>query len=100
MGGDRIRITSKEIYCYYLKGVGLSGGCSNRRILEDKLGVNYNVFRRTFEGSKKNYYEDDDVIVIRVRSIDFEKGKQSIVRRGKGGMERFAQYVMKRNADY
>jgi hypothetical protein len=43
------------------------------------------------------YYENEDVIILKLHTGDIEKGAQSMVRKGKGGMESFIQrYVIKR----
>lgn len=93
MKRERLIITSREIYGYYFKGIGQSGGCSNRKLLERKTGVDYNKLRNLFGDKRGFYYEDESVIIIRVMVNNFEKGRQSLIRRGPGGMEKFLKYT-------
>ena len=47
------------------------------------------------------YYENEEVIILKLHTEDIEKGSQSIARRGKGGMERFREkYLMAKKNDY
>lgn len=96
---ERLVITSREFYAYYFKEIGVSGGCSNRRILEEKTGVPYNRLRNIFGDHNRYYYENEDIIIIRVKVWDYNKGRQSVSRRGKGGMEKFARFIRK-DGDY
>ena len=93
---ERIRIQSRELYFYYLKEIDRSGGCTNREILRERTGVDYNRLRNVFGNKRRWYYEDEKVVITRILSKDFEKGRQSLNRRGKGGMEGFMHYVMRK----
>jgi len=94
---ERLRITSKEIYTYYFKELNISGGCTNRKALERKTGVEYNKLRNLFGSKHEFYFEDKDVVIIRVMTDNITKGQQSLKRRGKGGMNRFREYIVKKD---
>lgn len=91
-----IRITSREVYAYYLKSEKVSGCCTNKKLLVRNTGISYNVFRRVFDRGNNYCYEDDIVIIIRIKSAMIEKGDRSISRRGRGGMEQFVRYIKNR----
>ena len=91
----RFQTSSKELYGYYLKEDMVSGCCTNKRSLERETMISYNTFRRVFDRSGSDCYEDDRVIIIRIRVSRISKGRQSLSRRGRGGMEQFAKYINK-----
>ena len=95
----RFQTSSKELYGYYLKEDRVSGCCTNKRALEIETMVGYNTFRRVFDRRGEDCYEDERVIIIRIRVSRISKGRQSLSRRGKGGMEKFAMYINK-GSDY
>ena len=48
-----------------------------------------------------SYYEDEDVVIMKVYTASIEKGRQSMIRKGKGGMERFIEkYTIKKREEY
>ena len=93
---ERIRITSREVYFYYIRENSKSGGCTNKKILRKRTGISYNTFRKVFDRKGEWYYDNGEVVIIRVRSGEIEKGDRSITRRGKGGMEGFMRYVIRK----
>jgi hypothetical protein len=47
------------------------------------------------------YYEDENTVIMKLHTGDIEKGRQSMLRRGKGGMERFIErYTIRKGIDY
>jgi len=94
-----MRLTGKELFIYYHKlvGDGSVGGCTNKVILAKKSGVRYDNLVRVFTRERKHYYENDDIVIMRLYVGGIEKGRQSMVRRGRGGMEKFRdRYLMGR----
>jgi len=94
-----IRLSSKELFVYYHYKLGeenkevIVGGCTNKRILSEKTGIDYNTLMWVFTRKDRCYYDNGETIIMKLFTDDIEKGRQSLVRRGKGGMESFARYV-------
>ena len=94
-----IRISSKELFIYYHKHLdsegrdAVVGGCTNKRILASRTGVGYYTLMKVFTRRGDCFYENGDVIIIKLFTSDIIKGKQSMSRRGRGGMEKFLQYT-------
>lgn len=63
---------------------GLSKHFANRKILSDYLGIPYGTLTNHFirDGHVWHYYEDQDVLVVRVSGV--EKGRQRVYRKGVG----------------
>ena len=99
---ERVRLSGKELFVYYHKGMGEieAGGCTNKRILSEKSGIGYDNLVRVFTRDRVNYYEDDTVVIIRLFVSNIVKGRQSMVRRGRGGMERFRERYMMNRREY
>jgi len=101
-----VRLGGKELFVYYHRGIGEGdnsirvGGCTNKRVLSRKTGVEYNTLMWVFTRQGRCYYEDKDMVIMKLRTADIEKGAQSIARRGKGGMQNFVRYVMKSSNSY
>jgi hypothetical protein len=102
-----IRLTGKELFVYYFKKLGEGnkniriGGCTNKRILSKKTGITWSVLENTFTRKGFCYYENEEVVIMKLRTADIEKGLQSMKRKGIGGMERFVErYTIKRNSEY
>jgi hypothetical protein len=55
---------------------------------------------KIFTRKRGIYYEDDGVVIIKLHPRDIKKGGQSLSRKGKGGMERFKNYVIGKSRDY
>lgn len=92
---ERVRLASKEIFIFYFKnGEKKISGCTNKVTLSKKSGIGYENLVRVFTRERKDHYENDDVMILRLRVSDIEKGKQSFVRRGSGGMEAFKRKYM------
>ena len=103
-GAERIRLTSRDLFVYYFKKIGKEGnkvklgGCTNKRMLSKRTSVEYNTLMRTFTRKGGNYYENEDVFILKIYTSGIEKGSQSIGRRGKGGMENFIKnYIRQTN---
>lgn len=96
---EAVRLTGKELFIYYHKGVNvndnkiLPGGCTNKRVLASRTGIDYNVLMWHFTRKGRHYYENDDIVIIRLFTDNIVKGNQSFKRRGRGGMESFLKYV-------
>jgi hypothetical protein len=92
----------KELFVYYRKsGGGIVGGCTNKRILSKRTGIDYNTLMWNFTRKGRCYYENEFVVILKLHTSDIEKGAQSMVRKGKGGMERFMErYVIKKRDIY
>ena len=102
-----IRITGKELFVYYHKKLAdgsdsiIVNACTNKRILSKRTGVDEGLLMRIFTRKGLCYYENDDTIILKLHTRVIEKGKQSMTRRGKGGMEKFMErYVIKKRDDY
>jgi lambda repressor-like predicted transcriptional regulator len=98
-----VRLTGKELFIYYDRKIGLADikapvrGCTNKRVLAKKTGIDYSTLMRVFTRKSLRYYENGDMIILKLFVSDIEKGGQSMARRGRGGMENFARYIMKRD---
>ena len=97
-GMERIRLTGKELFVFYHKEVGLDReleviGCTNKKVLAKMSGLSYDNLVRVFTRERRHYYDNGDVVVMRLYTKNIHKGEQSIARRGKGGMEKFANYI-------
>lgn len=101
-----LRLTGKELFVYYSKKLGMEskdiyvGGCTNKRILSKKTGIDYNTLMKVFTRKGMRYYDDGDIVIMKLYTSDIEKGGQSLKRKGKGGMENFIKFVMKNSRDY
>ena len=104
MGGRHIdiRLTGRYVFVYYYKRIGigdkrvLAGGCTNQRLLSKRTGLSEGLLMRVFTREGYCYYEDNDLVILKLRTSDIEKGRQSIVRRGNGGMEKFvSRYIIR-----
>jgi hypothetical protein len=102
-----VRLSGKYLFIYYHKG--LSGGdgrivvnaCTNKRILSKRTQIEYNTLMWVFTRKGLCYYENGTTIILKLNIGNVEKGEQSMVRRGKGGMERFRErYMMKKRDEY
>jgi hypothetical protein len=107
MGQERIRLTGKELFVYYFKKLGEKdnrikvGGCTNKRILSKRTGISESLLMGIFTRKGFSYYENEDVVIMKLHTGDIEKGRQSITRRGRGGMESFVKYLSgKGRSDY
>ena len=92
-----VRLSSKELFIYYFKGMEGThvGGCTNKKVLSKRTGIDYNTLMWNFTRKGRCYYENEEVIILKLHTEDIEKGSQSIARRGKGGMEDFMRYIHK-----
>jgi hypothetical protein len=101
-----IRISSTELFVYYHKKLGLMsndirvGGCTNKKLLSEKSGVDYYILMREFTRKDRCYYETEDIVILKLLTDDIKKGKQSVNRKGRGGMENFVKYIMKKDGSY
>jgi len=94
-----VRLTSRELFVYYFKGLeGVhAGGCTNKRVLSKRTGIGYGKLMWVFTRKGKCYYENGDVVIMKLHVTDIEKGGQSFKRRGKGSMEGFLRYTRRDN---
>jgi hypothetical protein len=102
---ERIRLTGKELFVCYHKGIGdtkrVEGiACTNKVVLAQRSGINYDNLVRIFTREKRHYYETEGVVIIRVYVRNIYKGGQSMKRRGRGGMEKFATYISRKPSEY
>ena len=102
-----LRLTGKDLFVFYHKRLGLAdksiepGGCTNKRVLSNKTGIEYNTLMWVFTRQGLCYYENDDTVIMKLYTGNITKGGQSVARKGKGGMERFIErYVIKKRDDY
>jgi hypothetical protein len=102
-----IRLTGKWLFVYYHKKIGIGddsikcGGCTNQRILSKRTGLSEGFLMGIFTRKGFNYYDDGDIVIMKLDTSAIEKGKQSMARRGRGGMEKFvSRYVIKRSTEY
>jgi hypothetical protein len=102
-----IRITGKDLFIYYHKKLAeghdgiIVNACTNKRILSKRTGLDEGLLMRIFTRKGLCYYENEDTIILKLHTRVIEKGKQSMVRKGKGGMERFVEkYVIKGRDSY
>ena len=108
MGRRRVdfRLHSKELFIWYPKWIGrddkkvTARGYTNKRVLSQRSGVNYDNLVRVFTREGKHYYENADGVIIRLYVSEITKGGQSVARKGKGGMENFVRYIMKERGVY
>jgi hypothetical protein len=97
-----VRLTGRELFIYYNKKLGIDdkgisvGGCTNKRILADRTGIDYNKLMWIFTRKNKCFYDDGNTVILKLYTSDIKKGGQSLARKGKGGMESFARYIMKK----
>ncbi len=102
MGRKEVRLSSKELFIYYFKKLAEEhdnisvGGCTNKRILSKKTGVDYNTLMWQFTRKNRCYYDNGEVVIMKLYTVDIEKGSQSMVRRGPGGMDKFIRYISKK----
>jgi hypothetical protein len=88
-----VRLTGKSFFAYCIKVKGMveteyyTGGCTNKRVLAKKTGIGYDLLMKVFTRKGLVYFENEHVIIIKVKRGDIEKGKQSFSRQGKGSME-------------
>ena len=101
-----IRLTGKDLFIYYHKKLGIIdknirvGGCTNKRLLSKRTGIGEGLLMRIFTRRGFCYYENEDTIILKVRTSDIEKGSQSVARKGRGGMDKFIErYVIKKRDD-
>ena len=102
-----VRLGGKVLFVYYFKKLGESNkqievcGCTNKHKLSERTGIDYNTLMRIFTRQGKNYYENEDVLILKLPTGNIIKGDQSITRRGRGGMENFVKYLSgKGRSDY
>jgi hypothetical protein len=102
-----IRLTGKDLFVYYHKKLGIGnkdikcGGCTNKRLLSRRTGIGEGMLTNIFTRKGLSYYENEDVVIMKVSTTSIEKGSQSMVRKGKGGMERFVErYTIKKDEGY
>jgi hypothetical protein len=106
MGQERVRLAGKELFVYYHKKLGIVdkgvrvGGCTNKRILSKKTGITEGLLMKIFTREGLCYYEDDSTVILKLHTSDIQKGRQSMKRKGKGGMESFLRYIVKKDSDY
>jgi hypothetical protein len=102
-----IRLAGRYLFIFYHKSIGIGEksnivrACTNKRILAKKTSIDYNVLMWHFTRKNKCFYENGDTIIMKLYTSDIEKGLQSMVRKGKGGMDKFMErYVIKKREDY
>jgi len=97
-----VRLSGKDLFIFYHKGLDKGdksitvGGCTNKRVLAKKTGIDYNTLMWVFTRKRLCYYETADTIVLKLLTSNIEKGGQSMARRGRGGMESFVKYISRR----
>jgi hypothetical protein len=55
---------------------------------------------KVFTRQGQCYFDNGDVVIIKIYTTDIEKGSQSMVRRGRGGMEKFVSKYIIRKSEY
>jgi hypothetical protein len=107
MSKERIRLTGRLLFIYYFKKIGIENksimvkGCTNKRILGKRTGIGVDLLVNIFTRKGLCYYENDDVVIMKLYASDIEKGAQSVMRKGKGGMEKFIErYTIKKVDNY
>jgi hypothetical protein len=91
---EDFRITSKELYVYCIRhGEMFIGGCSNKRILSERTGVGYDNLVRIFTREKRVFFDNGEVIILRLSTGNIKKGNQSLSLKGKGGSSAFNKYI-------
>ena len=105
--GIDIRITGRDLFIYYHKKLAEDGGgiivnaCTNKRILSKRTGIDEGSLMRIFTRKGLCYYENENTIILKLDARVIEKGRQSMARKGKGGMEKFVEkYIIKRRDEY
>jgi len=94
-----IRLSSKELFIFHHYKLGsenegvVVGGCTNKRILSEKTGIDYNTLMWVFTRKGRCYYDNGETVILKLFTNDIEKGRQSLARRGRGGMDSFVRYV-------
>ena len=101
-----VRLTGRDLFVYYIRGVSGSenkvhgGICTNKRVLSERTGIDYNTLMWNFTRKGYSFYDNGDIVVMKFRPSDIVKGGQSLSRKGKGGMERFKNFVIGKSRDY
>jgi hypothetical protein len=101
-----VRILSSELFIFYDKKLGIGNnsihsiGCTNKTILNERTNLDYGFLMKVFTRENKFYYEDENMIVLRIFTDEILRGKQSVKRKGKGGMENFAKYILRKGDNY
>jgi len=96
-----VRLTGKELFIYYDKTLGVGdnkivcGGCTNKRVLASRTGIEYSKLMWHFTRKGRCYYDDGEIIILKLYVNNITKGMQSFSRRGRGGMESFVKYLGK-----
>ena len=105
--GIDIRITGRELFIYYHKKLAedskgiIVNACTSKRTLSKRTGVDEGLLMRIFTRKGLCYYENENTIILKLQTRVIEKGKQSMVRKGRGGMEKFIEkYTIKRVSEY
>lgn len=99
-----IRLGGKELFIYYFKQLGMAdynirvGGCTNKRILSERTGIGYDTLVRIFTRKGGVYFDNSDILILKLFASDIEKGRQSMSRRGRGGMEMFNKFIKRDNS--
>jgi hypothetical protein len=95
------------MFVYYCKITGrdnrkvIGRGCTNKRVLAKNTSIGYDNLVRIFTREGRGFYENDDYIIVKIYPSEIDKGSQSFIRKGKGGMEKFVErYVIKGNNGY
>jgi len=98
---EEVRLTGKDLFIFYIKGVNSkAGGCTNKRLLEERTGKDYETLMKIFTRKGQSFYEDEGIVIIKVHPVDIKKGRQSLSRKGTGGMERFRNFVIGKVREY
>ena len=93
------RLGGKELYIYYSRVAGerdkriMVRGCTNKRVLSEKSGIKYDTLVSAFTRRGSRIYDNGDMIIMKLYVSDIEKGRQSMSRRGVGGMEKFSKFI-------
>ena len=102
-----VRISSKEMFVYYEREAieggkknPVIGGCTNKRLLARATGVEYYVLMKVFTREGKCFYDDGRVVIMKLFTGDIARGHQSWKRKGRGGMDGFVRYVLKKDNGY
>jgi hypothetical protein len=96
-----VRLTSKELFVFYNKKLGDGekttrvGGCTNKRVLSERTGIGWYELEKIFTRQGGCYFDNGEVLIMKLHTSDIKKGNQSLVRKGRGGMENFAKYITK-----
>ena len=82
---------ARVVFVFQIKGDGefmkkhVPVGCSNLRILHERSGVGFDNLVRIFTRKGLRYYENDSVIIMKVYESLILRGRQGLVKRGRGG---------------